>query len=167
MKLTPKDIDKTLAGFDGRHVQPLKALVLTDPQASQYDSLLARIPGPDDVGATWVLKAWSEANQLPRPAFSAVFATLPDLSEPDAILHVLQMVRFCPDLARAHRTVFQSLAGYPRVLVNVWAFDAYVRTQTEDETEDRAARIRAGLTHRSKAMQARARQLAREFDVKT
>jgi hypothetical protein len=51
-------------------------------------------------------------------------------------------------------------------LVTIWAFDAYCRTAMGAQEEaDREGRIRQGLGHRSKAMRARARTLAREYGV--
>jgi hypothetical protein len=57
-----------------------------------------------------------------------VFRSLPHLGEADAILHVLQMVRMDPVAARVIRDRIVPFAGHDRLLVTVWAFDAYCRT---------------------------------------
>ena len=165
MGQTAKAVAEALRAFDGVRTAPLKALVQTRMEPEAVDVLVAALPGPDEIAATWCLKALAETGRLPAEAFALSFAALPELSEPDAILHTLQMVQHAPDLARPIREAIVPLAGHPKLLVTVWAFDAYCRTTPAGEEADRAARIRQGLTHRSKAMQARARALAREFGV--
>ena len=159
------DIEPILAAFDGRHVAPLRALVDRGLDGSARSMMLAAVPGQHEIAATWMAKAMAERGDLAPEAFRALFDALPRVTEADAILHVLQMVQHAPDLARGLRPHLVSLAGHNRLLVTVWAFDAFCRTCAPGETADRDERIRQGLRHRSKAMQARARALAREFDV--
>jgi hypothetical protein len=79
-------------------------------------------------------------------------ASLPDLTETDAILHVLQMVRLDPEAAQGVRNAMVPLAGHRNLLVTVWTFDAYCRTASgPGAAADREERIRQGLTNRSKA----------------
>lgn len=155
------DIESALAEFNRRNVAPLRGLA----SRASAEGLLQYMTGPHQVAATWCLKAQAERAQLSQEEMARVFSALPELSQPDAILHVLQMVRFSPDLARANRPYFVALAGHAKLLIRVWAFDAYIRTSLPGEEEDRDERIRQGLQQRSKAMQARARNLAREFGV--
>jgi hypothetical protein len=58
-----------------------------------------------------MLKALAETGALSREQLTRVFASLPELTEPDAILHVLQMVRFDPVAARGVRDAMVPLAG--------------------------------------------------------
>lgn len=155
------DISAVLAGFDGKHVAPLREAA----GKGAPEVFLRHLAGPHQVAASWCLKAQAEAGRLRDAHYAEVFAALSTLSSADALLHVLQMVQHAPEAARPYRPEFVRLAGHPRLLVTVWAFDAYIRTTRSGEEADRDARIRQGLRHRSKAMQARARGLAREFGV--
>jgi hypothetical protein len=160
------EIEEALVRFDGRRVASLRLLVDRGVSREGIAALIAALPGRREIGASWMLKALAEGPGLSRDDLLAVFRRLPELTEADAILHVLQMVRCDPEAARVVRNDIVPLAGHDRLLVNVWAFDAYCRTaQGPAEATDREARIRQGFRHRSKAMQARARALAREFGV--
>lgn len=163
----PDEIEDALIRFDGRHVASLRLLVDRGIAPDGVDSLVDAMPGPHEIGASWMLKALAEGEGLLRADLVRVFATLPALTEPDAILHVLQMVQFDPEAARDVREAMVPLAGHSRLLVTVWAFDAYCRTAFGPGSDaDREARIRQGLRNRSKAMQARARALAREYGIR-
>ena len=161
----PEDIEDALIRFDGRRVAALRALVERGVSRDGVEVLIAAMPGRHEIGASWMLKALGEAGRLTRGDLDRVFRTLPHLREADAILHVLQMVRLDPVAARVIRDEIVPFAGHDRLLVNIWAFDAYCRTASASESEDRDARIRQGLRNRSKAMRARARLLADEFNV--
>jgi len=155
-----------LRRFDGRRVATLRFLVDEGVSSDGMTALVEALPGRHEVGASWMLKALAEAGALPSDEMSRVFASLPHLTDPDAILHVLQMARHDPIAASEFREAILPLAGHPRLLVRVWTFDAYCRTAAGPGADaDRAERIRQGMRHRSKAMQARARALAREFGV--
>ncbi len=155
-------VEAALAGFDGRRVAPLKAISQRALSPGAIETLLDNVPGENEIGATWVFKALAEANFLPDRACTHTFAALPRLSEPDAILHVLQMVQYAPEVARDQVEAFRRLLGHRRTLVRVWAMDAAVRTAVPEEAE---RLIRAGLADPSKAMLARARRLARELTI--
>lgn len=159
------DIHDALQAFDGKRVAGLRALSRRPISAEGRALLLSEMPGPLESPASWVLKALAERGGLTKEELAKLFTKLPALTDTDAILHVLQLVQYHPMAARPLRDALVALAGHPRLLVNVWAFDAYCRTSDASEIADRDARIRQGLGHRSKAMQARARALAREFGV--
>jgi hypothetical protein len=160
------EIDAELGRFDGRRVETLRLLVSRGLSPDGIAALIEAVPGRHETGASWMLKALAETGALSREQLTRVFASLPELTEPDAILHVLQMVRFDPVAARGVRDAMVPLAGHPRLLVNVWTFDAYCRSAFGPGADaDRHERIRQGLRHRSKAMRARARALALEFGV--
>ena len=134
---------KVLASFDGRHVAPLRTL-LDAPLAE----VMAEVPGPYEVAATWVLKAKAERGEIA----AGVFAKLPDLTQPDAVLHVLQMVQYAsnervPDL--------EPYLVHKKLLVRVWAIDALART----DPVAAAPHLEAALRNPSAAMRARAKAL--------
>lgn len=137
--------------FDGKRVGGLKALV--DADVADAD-LLALLPGPHEIAASWVLKARLEAGLLGETVQNSVYACLPKLSEPDAVLHLLQMVRHAPhaeaDAIRPHLT-------HKRTLVRVWALDALARIAPDEA----APLIEAALDDPSAAMRARARALSK------
>jgi hypothetical protein len=161
-----QEIEDALIRFDGRRVAALRLLVERGIAPDGVAALIAALPGPREVGASWMLKALGEIGALSRIDLERVFASLPDLTETDAILHVLQMVCLDPEAAQGVRNAMVPLAGHRNLLVTVWTFDAYCRTASgPGAAADREERIRQGLTNRSKAMRARARALAREFGV--
>ncbi len=167
MPVSKDQIATALVGFDGKHVAPLKALASSKLDAEAMQALISYLPGPQEIGASWVLKALAETGRLPPPQMRAFFQCLPDLSDPDAILHVLQCAQHSgAELARSLRPDLPPLYRHPRGLLRVWAFDAYCRGATlPDEQSDLAERVAQALQDRSKAMQARARNLARDFGL--
>ncbi len=166
MVRTVNDIHAALAAFDGRKVGPLKEAVGLPLKPEAEAALLDAVPGADQIGATWMVKALVETGRLSEAQLAEALVSLPNLTEPDAILHLLQSVQYAPGLARALRPDLVPLYRHPRGLVRVWAFDAYCRGAIlPEEQGDLAERITQGLRDRSKAMQARSRALAREFGV--
>ncbi|MEM9320789.1 MAG: hypothetical protein AAGA70_17565 [Pseudomonadota bacterium] len=150
--------------FDGRRVAPLRALVAGNPDTRR---VLDHVPGDHEIAASWVMKALAEAGRLSTADLAGFLARLPFLSEPDAVLHLLQSAQYAPQpVARAMRDDLVALYRHPRGLVRVWAFDAYVRgADLPAERADLAERIKAGTGNRYAAMRARARALAAQFDV--
>lgn len=139
-----------LYAFDGKRVGGLKTLVNADvPDAD----LLALLPGPHEIAATWVLKARLDAGLLGEAAQKAIFAHLRHLTEPDAILHLLQMVQHAPFASVDDVRPFLT---HKRTLVRVWALDALARLAPDEA----APLIEAALDDPSAAMRARARALA-------
>ncbi|QBY02446.1 hypothetical protein E2K80_18260 [Rhodophyticola sp. CCM32] len=166
MTRSAADIQDALTRFDGVRVAVLQKVLAADLQPEAEEELLARLDGPDQIGATWLVKALAEAGRLSDARMAAVFASLPELTEPDAVLHLLQTVQHAPHAARPHRQVLLRFAAARKLLVRVWAFDAYCRLAEGDaERADARERIARALTDRSKAMQARARALARVFGM--
>lgn len=167
MERTVEDVQAALDAFDGRHVAPLKDCVAEPLDGNALETLIGAVTGSDQVGASWMLKAMAETGRLEPDAMAQVLESLPELTEPDAILHVLQMVQHAPaSLAKTLRPALAPLHRHPRGLVRVWAFDAYCRgAETGAEREDVRERIRAGLTDRFAAMRARSRALAKLYGV--
>jgi hypothetical protein len=165
MAVSPDDIAAALAAFDGRHVAPLRVCVGDAFSAAAMQALLIALPGPHQIGASWMLKALAETGRLSDADLRATLQQLPALHEPDAILHVLQTVQYAPASdARALRDHLRPLYRHTRGMVRVWAFDAYCRgADLPAERADIAARIDAALTDRQAAMRARGRGLARHF----
>ncbi|MEM1274331.1 MAG: hypothetical protein AAGF88_10970 [Pseudomonadota bacterium] len=150
--------------FDGRHVSPLRALIEGDPDVAR---IFEHVPGPHEVAASWVLKALAERGQMRDAELAGFLVRLSLLSEPDAILHLLQCAQYTPvAVARAMRDDLVPLYRHPRGLVRVWAFDAYIRgAEHPAELADTTERIRQGLADRQAAMRARARGLASELQI--
>lgn len=150
--------------FDGREVAPLKALVAEGPVVRR---VLEHVPGPHEVAASWVLKAMAERGQMSDAELAGFLGRLSLLTEPDAVLHLLQTAQYAPQLvARALRDDMVPLYRHPKGLVRVWAFDAYIRGADHPaELDDTRERIRQGLGDRQAAMRARARGLAVEFGI--
>ncbi|MFN3170161.1 MAG: hypothetical protein ACE37E_05665 [Hyphomicrobiales bacterium] len=138
-----------LYAFDGKRVGGLKALI--DADAADAD-LLALLPGPHEIAASWVLKARLEAGLLGEAAQNSIYECLPNLSEPDAILHLLQMVQHAP---HAEADVIRPFLTHKRTLVRVWALDALARVAPNEA----APLIKVALDDPSAAMRARARAL--------
>ncbi len=159
----PKDIAAALAAFDGKHTAPLKAALADDLSPDAEAALIAAVPGPDEVAATWVVKALVEKNRLGQHHLATLFDRLPQITEPDAALHLLQCAQHAPDAARILRPHLVAFYGHTKILLRVWAFDAYCRGA--DGSEDLSERIRQGLADRSAAMRARSKALANEFGI--
>ncbi len=124
-------MNEALGAFDGRHVASLNRLVAEGLSEAEVRAVLAALPGPHEVGATWVLKTLAEADRLPVDAAGTAFGVLGQLTKGDAILHVLQMVQHLPGPARAARDQIETLLGHKKLLVQVWALDALARINPE------------------------------------
>lgn len=122
-----KRVNEALGAFDGRHVASLKRLVAEGLSESEVRAVLAALPGPHEVSATWVLKALAEADRLSVDAAGKAFGVLGQLTDGDAILHALQMVQHLPGPAGVARKQIETLLDHKKLLVQVWALDAMVR----------------------------------------
>lgn len=138
-----------LYAFDGKRVAGLRTLARSNVQDC---ALLAELPGEHEVGASWVLKARAEAGVLSDEVQRDLFAALPGLTAPDAILHLLQMVQHAPF---ASAEAIRPFLTNKRTLLRVWALDAMVRIAPEEA----AHLVDAALSDESAAMRARARAL--------
>ncbi|GAB5449468.1 hypothetical protein [Gymnodinialimonas sp.] len=159
----PSDIAAALAAFDGTHTAPLKAVARDDLSPAAVQALVDAVPGPQEIAATWLIKALAEAGRLGAGTLVQVFERLPNITAADAALHILQCAQLAPDAAPLLRPHLSPYYGSKKILLRVWAFDAYCRGA--DPAEDLSERIKQGLTDRSAAMRARARALAREFGI--
>ncbi len=142
--------------FDGRRVAPIRALADADLSAAARVAVLAAVAGPDQIAATWIAKRWAERGALRSAEALEILAALPEMTEPDAILHTLQMVQVFPEEATPALPEFRKHVTHRRALVRTWALDAAVRCAPMAEAK---ALLSAGLTSPSAAMRARARQL--------
>ncbi len=159
----PQDITRALAQFDGTHTAPLRDVLQDDLSPEARATLVAAIPGPDEVAATWLIKALVERGQLGTGQVAQVFEAFAKISHPDAALHVLQCAQYAPDAAPILRPHLTPYYGSSKILLRVWAFDAYCRGAPPDE--DLSARIRQGLRMREASMRARSKVLAQDFGV--
>lgn len=140
-----------LHAFDGKRVGGLRALVKSDVPSAV---LLTELPGPHEIAASWVLKARLEEGLLGEATGREVFEALPRLTEPDAILHLLQMVQHAP---YASANAIRPYLSHKRALVRVWALDALAHVAPEEA----APLVEAALNDPSAAMRARARALSK------
>ncbi len=159
----PKDIAAALAAFDGKHTAPLKTALADDLSLEAEAALIAAVPGPDEIAATWLIKALVEKCRLGQHHLATLFDRLPRITEPDAALHLLQCAQYAPDAARLLRPHLTPFYGHKKILLRVWAFDAYCRGA--DASEDLSERVGQGLADRSAAMRARSKALAKEFGI--
>lgn len=142
-----------LYAFDGKRVAGLRSLARS---SVPDDALLAELPGENEVGASWVLKARAEADVLSEATGPALFPRLPQLTQPDAILHLLQMVQH---VSGASPDVIRPFLKSNRTLLRVWALDALTRVAADEA----APLVAAALEDTSAAMRARARALQSVF----
>ncbi|MEM6323790.1 MAG: hypothetical protein AAF748_08910 [Pseudomonadota bacterium] len=149
-------VTRAFSEFDGRHVAPLRRLADGDLSATARGAVLAAIAGPDQIAATWIIKHWAENGAFLPGDAAQVFAALPRLNAPDAILHVLQMVQMFPEEAVPALPTIRVHLKHRRVLVRTWALDAFVRCGPRAEAEKL---LNSALKDASAAVRARARQL--------
>lgn len=141
-----------LYAFDGKRVAGLRALVSSNMPDSAF---LAELPGAHEIAASWVLKARAEAGGLSEEAKASLYDCLPDLTEPDAILHLLQMVQYASPARPTSAEMIRPFLTHKRTLLRVWALDAMARVAPADA----APLVEAALQDESAAMRARARAL--------
>lgn len=139
-----------LYAFDGKHVADLRALARTNVSDKIF---LDEMPGPNELAASWVLKARAEIGTLSDHSKLSLFDSLPKLSEPDAVLHMLQIVQHA---SAAPAETIRPFLNHRRTLVRVWALDALARVAPGEA----APLIKAALEDTSAAMRARARALS-------
>lgn len=160
------DILAALDAFDGTRVAPLRE-VLRDTLAPEAEAaLIDAIPGPEEVAASWLVKALAETGRLGQGRLAVLFERLASISAEDASLHLLQCAQHAPDAARLLRPYLPPFYQHRKILLRVWAFDAYCRgVDLPSEFDDIAQRIAQCLHDRSAAMRARSRALAIDFGV--
>lgn len=141
-----------LYAFDGKRVAGLRALVSSNMPDSAF---LAELPGAHEIAASWVLKARAEAGLLSEDAEGSLYDCLQDLTEPDAILHLLQMVQHAPPAGHTSVETIRPFLTNKRTLLRVWALDAMTRVAPAEASH----LVEAALHDESAAMRARARAL--------
>ncbi len=159
----PKDIAAAFEAFDGTHVDPLRGLLAGPLSPDAEGTLLAAIPGPDEVAATWLIKALVEKGKLGAGQVAHAFERFGQVTEPDAALHLLQCAQYAPQAAPLLRPHLTPYYGHAKILLRVWAFDAYCRGALPEE--DLTDRIKQGLRMRHASMRARSKALARDFGI--
>ncbi|MBC6437134.1 MAG: hypothetical protein GDA52_03095 [Rhodobacteraceae bacterium] len=163
---TAADIHAACAAFDGVRVAPLRTVLKEPLSDAALGAVLDGLCGPNQVAASWIVKALAEMGTIREDALTQAFAALRGMQNPDAALHILQSVHHAPHLAHPFRPHLMSLVEHPRLLLRIWALDACCRTaRSPAERADAAARVGQALRDRSGAMRARARALAPEFGV--
>ncbi|MDJ1016790.1 MAG: hypothetical protein QNJ35_09785 [Paracoccaceae bacterium] len=151
--MSRETLQRALSDFDGKHVAPLKRVAVQ----VRSEDVCAFITGPEEIGATWVLKAIAEDGRASEKDIELAFEALSELSESDAILHVLQIAQFAPNAARAHQASIRALLIHKKTLVRVWALDAMVRAAPGSDEARRL--VEEALKGPQASLRARARAL--------
>jgi len=158
--------------FDGKHVDQLKSAVSSGIDEAEWGDV-ASFFDHDEVryqtASTWLVKAALEkAQAVPSLVIGKLLQSAKDFADWEAKLHFLQSIQYF-DASAGERQQFlqivQSLEGDKKVLVNVWALDAFVRLAAQDPalTKDCAVKLDVALNHKAASMRARARNLLKEF----
>lgn len=147
-----------LEEFDGTRVEPLLRAV---PEAKgNLGALVCYCADPRlAVGATWLVKHLAEAGE--DVDFHGVFQTLGAQDHWAAQLHILQIVQYRPELALAATVQVRALLDAKKVLVRVWALDAFVRIADLDADlrKEGKARVTEAMGATSASLRARAKNL--------
>lgn len=126
------DIAETLRSYDRKRVAPFRAVaeaVRGAPEGAvpQLLALAASDEAALQVGATWVVKYLAERGNPPRgEAAARVVGLLERVSEPDAVLHVLQTLPHLEIPADRRETLastLKHLTRSPRALIRAWAYN--------------------------------------------
>lgn len=154
------DLSETLARFDGKHVDELRA-ASEGLDASELAALPKFCRGEHAVAATWMVKLLIEANRvnLLAEAMECLHADMPW----EAQLHLLQCVQHAPDVAITKVSVIRQLMDHPKTLLRVWALDALVRIWTVEPAlaVEAPKLVENALNDKAASVRARARQLAK------
>ena len=155
---------EAILSFDGTDVDDLKAVAASDEAADTQT--LVSLCGSDvarhRVAATWLVKALLERGAAIGLDLERVFVRIETETAWEALLHLLQSVRFDPATAVAQRDAIRRHLDHDRAFVRVWALDAFVQVALAEgaELEEARARVDEALTARQASLRARARQLA-------
>lgn len=126
------DIAEKLRSYDGKRVAPFRAVAeaVQDASASAMPELLTLAASDEaalQVGATWVVKYLADQGDAPRgEAAARVIDLLERVSEPDAVLHLLQTLPHLEipgdrreGLGRALKRLIRSR----RAFIRAWAYN--------------------------------------------
>ena len=163
---------EAILSFDGKHVDQLKAAVsfgIDDAEWGEVASFFDHDEVRYQTASTWLVKAALEkAQAVPSSVIGRLLQSAKDFAHWEAKLHFLQSVQFI-DVSAGERIelwqIVQDLEGDKKVLVNVWALDAYVRLAAQEPAlaKDCAEKLDVALNHKAASMRARARNLLEEF----
>jgi hypothetical protein len=146
--------------FDGKDTTPLHAAI---PRASKDPQLLVESCsyGDSEVAASWVLKALVEQEGVERFDMETAFAALHTKAEWQTNLHLLQLVKYAPEAATKYVAIVRDLMSADKVLVRVWALDAFVRIAgvAPEFRQQAAGAVEGALGKTPASLRARARVL--------
>ena len=159
-------LDEALSEFDGKHVARLRAVVdAFDPaQAERLMRVCENGVARETVAASWVIKAVGErgnADAFDWPRLFRVLETAPDW---ECALHLLQSVQHVADGPTDAQ--IRPWLDHTRLLVRVWALDAFVRLALHDDAlrDEARARIATAQADGPASLRARARALEKLLD---
>lgn len=165
---------EAILSFDGKHVDELKAAVVLEPIATDWNAVCDYFSHADvrlQMASTWVVKAALENGlAVPSDVVDALIVASSQLTSWEAILHVLQSVRFM-SLSKAQKKELLAFAAinemHNKTLVQVWALDAFVRLSIADPEMIKQVEQKLANAHHHKAasVRARARNLQKEFKI--
>ncbi|MEE9427301.1 MAG: hypothetical protein V3V25_04045 [Paracoccaceae bacterium] len=159
------ELARALAEFDGKLTAPLRDVVAVFDDRD--GALLAELcHGTQAVAATWVVKALLEDDRAGALDLHRVFEALGAAPHWEARLHLLQSVQHAPEAAMAQGFAIRGLLAHPKILVRVWALDAFVRLALVDRGLLAEARelVSAALDDRAASLRARGRALQLVLD---
>ncbi len=148
--------------FDGKSIAVLRQAVdeFTPEDAGTLLSHVRSTKPQHAAASTWILKALAEDGRAPDLA--PYLRTLPDQTDWEAILHILQIAQYSPEAAATQAETITELSNHPRALVRAWALDAFCQAALADPGLMPQARdmVHEALGAEKASIRARARQLA-------
>jgi len=149
-----------IMGFNGKHIAKLRSAAERF-RARDATDLAKMCLGADAVAATWVVKALCEKGRANELDLNRVFAALGEDLDWEAALHLLQSVKYAPNAAAPFASAIINFLDHPKVLVRVWALDAFVRLSlvAPKYQSDAKVRVNDALSAKAASLRARARVL--------
>ncbi len=155
-------VTDAIEAFDGKTVEVLRPAVKTfvPEDAGVLLDYTRSGNAHHAVAATWILKALAEEGRAPD--FAPFLRTLPDKTDWEAILHILQIAQYSPEAAATQAEAITELTNHPKALIRTWALDAFCRAALADPDLMPKARdmVHQGLGDEKASIRARARKLA-------
>ena len=164
---------RTMQCFDGKRTEVLERVNHELPRnGTSMTQLLAAAEHDDarlQVGATWILKQWSDDDEpLVRESVASFVELLKDASTWEVQLHLLQILAAVPIPPRSRSKLKKVLPGLltgENKLIRAWALSVIVAMADQDESSrrDAQARLDAGESDEAASVRARVRQLRKRY----
>ncbi|MGJ8528172.1 hypothetical protein [Maritalea sp.] len=161
-----------ILSFDGKHVDELKLAVKNGISGAEWHQVATYFSHPDtrlQASATWLVKtALEQSKPVPSDVVDSLLSNSALLTGWEAKLHLLQSIQFLDiDDAQTQnvRGFIKSCEASSKTLLRVWALDAFVRLNCNDEigVDIAKGKTQSALKDDAASMRARARNLCNEF----